>query len=264
MDRSAREVEARKRARRTLALRDLASFLDHRVYDLPPGDGEALASACEHAVDVGFGAVVCRPEDVPAAAQALQGTGVPVATALGWHQDDTSPLDTATLLEEARSLAGQGATELALIATRGRLAVADDLFASQAGAVVGELDGAGVRVRAILGTEDLDCDAVAAFCRRARDLGVWMVQAGSWRGERTSLSHIEAMRDALGPEVLLKWTTPVRSMDTLLLCIAEGVSRFNADVDNLMGQARARAWAGIPLTVPLRGVDYDTHPNRQS
>jgi hypothetical protein len=47
----------------------------------------------------------------------------------------------------------------------------------------------------------------------------------------------------------------VRSIDALLLGVAEGADRFNADVEKLLQQTRARApWT--PLTIPLTGHDY--------
>jgi deoxyribose-phosphate aldolase len=63
------------------------------------------------------------------------------------------------------------------------------------------------------------------------------------------------MRDALGPDVLLKWTQPVRSLETMLLCIAEGVGRFNGDVRRIMASAQYSARLG-PLTVPVPGEHH--------
>jgi deoxyribose-phosphate aldolase len=48
---------------------------------------------------------------------------------------------------------------------------------------------------------------------------------------------------------------PVRSLDAMLLCVAEGVGRFNADVQHIMATAQLRAQFG-PLIVPLPGLDY--------
>jgi deoxyribose-phosphate aldolase len=82
-----------------------------------------------------------------------------------------------------------------------------------------------------------------------------MVQGGSLSGKRARFSELEVLRGALPPEVILKWMQPVRSLDAMLLCVAEGVGRFNADVEHIMATAQLRAESG-PLIVPLPGWDY--------
>jgi hypothetical protein len=63
------------------------------------------------------------------------------------------------------------------------------------------------------------------------------------------------MRAALPDEVTLKWTFPVRSLDCMMICLAEGVDRFNGDPESILEEA-ARRVARYPLVVPLRGLDY--------
>ncbi|HEV7145882.1 MAG TPA: hypothetical protein VGN48_02670, partial [Pedococcus sp.] len=87
------------------------------------------------------------------------------------------------------------------------------------------------------------------------DAGAWMVQGGSLSGKRARFSELEVLRGALPSEVIVKWMQPVRSLDAMLLCIAEGVGRFNADVEDILATAQLRAQSG-PLMVPLPGWDY--------
>jgi hypothetical protein len=63
------------------------------------------------------------------------------------------------------------------------------------------------------------------------------------------------MRAALPDDVSLKWTFPVRSLDSMLICIAEGVDRFNGDPEALLKSAERHTALG-PLIVPVRGLDY--------
>lgn len=112
-----------------------------------------------------------------------------------------------------------------------------------------------VRVRVILDTEELTSQRITMTCAQVVEAGAWMVQGGSWRGPRTGFTQVALMRKALGPDVLLKWTQPVRSLETMLLCVAEGVGRFNGDVDLLMAAAQRGTELG-PLSVPLAGTDY--------
>ena len=248
-------IEERVRTRRAMSVADVAAHIEHRLYLLPDFPG-ATWQACVDAAQAGFAAVICRPEKVASASRALSGTAVAVATAVGWDSPHTEILDTDGLICEALVLAGQGADEVALMATKARLEVdGGGEFERQTTALMASMQQRDVRVRVIVDTEDLTSPEIARACRRATDAGVWMVQGGSWRGQRTGFAQVRTMRDALGDEVLLKWTQPVRSLETLLLCVAEGVARFNGDVGPLMVAARRSAILGT-LNVPLAGTDY--------
>jgi hypothetical protein len=68
-----------------------------------------------------------------------------------------------------------------------------------------------------------------------------MVQGGSAiTDDRASLWQVGLMRLELGPTVLLKWASHVRSLDWLLVACAEGVDRFWGDVDAVLDSHRAR------------------------
>jgi deoxyribose-phosphate aldolase len=241
--------------RRELTLAEFASHLEHRLY-CTDGTPASLSQGCSLAVASGFAAVVCLPEHVNYVAGHVQGSETAVVTALGWHGSDREPLTVGRVLEDAESLAEQGATELALVATAARMGSADcPEFEALVSALVDAMGPLGVRVRAMLDTEHLDGEFIRAACTRLVRAGVPMVQGGSWRGERAGFSQIEVMRAALPPQVLLKWTQPVRSVDVMLLCIAYGVDRFNGDAADLMAAASRIEESGA-LTVPLPGRDY--------
>ena len=247
--------DARLRSRRTMSVADVAAHLDHRLYGQPDVPG-ATGQGCADAALAGCAAVICRPESVASASQALSGTAVAVATAVCWDSPDTEVLDTPSMISQALVLTDQGANEMALVATKERMGIGSGgEFERQTAALVASMDQRDVRVRIVLDTEDLTSPEIAKACRRATDAGVWMVQGGSWRGQRTGFGQVETMRDALGADVLLKWTQPVRSLEILLLCLAEGVERFNGDVGPLMVAARRSAMLGT-LHVPLAGTDY--------
>jgi deoxyribose-phosphate aldolase len=107
----------------------------------------------------------------------------------------------------------------------------------------------------VLDTDRQTPAATAAACELLGSTGAWLVQGGSWRGGRTSLSRIQLMRAALPDQVRLKWTLPVRTLDSMMIGIAEGVDLFNGDAKELLDDA-ARRVSVRPLLVPLRGVDY--------
>lgn len=242
-------------ARLKISARQVAAALDARLYADDLSDAQ-LQRRCLEAHQWGLAAVIVRPEQVPAAAIALRGRPTGIATALGWDDGDERSLDAAALVSGARKLAASGATELGVVATASRLSVAQsDKFEDGLGILVETASALGVRVRVIVDTGELTSAHLQDVCRAATNAYVWMVQGGSWRGQRTSLSEIEQMRRDLPGDVLLKWTAPVRRVETLLLCIAFGVDRFNADVNPLMASAIRAEWHG-PLEVPKPGVDF--------
>ena len=63
------------------------------------------------------------------------------------------------------------------------------------------------------------------------------------------------MRNVLPEGVRLKWTFPLRSLDSMIICIAEGVDLFNGEPQSLLKDAAQRIATG-PLVVPVKGVDY--------
>ncbi|MGN6753392.1 MAG: hypothetical protein ACTHJJ_12675 [Intrasporangium sp.] len=113
----------------------------------------------------------------------------------------------------------------------------------------------GYRLRVHLDPTGLSDSAITDACELFGACGVWMVQGGTWLGERVGFRHVTLMRGALASGPLLKWTNPVPSLHVMLLALAEGVDRFKADVATILQDA---SWQErlAPLTVPLKDVDY--------
>ncbi|MGZ4553618.1 MAG: hypothetical protein ACXVXQ_09040 [Mycobacteriaceae bacterium] len=111
------------------------------------------------------------------------------------------------------------------------------------------------RVRLLLDTTSMTEAKISSCCARVAAAGAHLVQGGTFRGDRTGFSHIELMRAALPPAVLLKWTHPISTLETMLVCIALGVDRFNGDPAALLAAAQ-RSAATAPLTLPKQGLDF--------
>jgi deoxyribose-phosphate aldolase len=242
--------------RRTLSVADVAARLEHRLY-LSEATPRSVRDGCALAVRHGLSSVIVRPEHVREAGLQVIGTAVGVVTLPGWRKEDVEPLATKVLLAEARRLTAWGATDLGMLANLERLKDDDGRrFAGEVIALVEAMHACGARVRVVLDTDGMTPGATAAACDLLGVTGAWLVQGGSWRDTaRTGLSRLQLMRDALPDEVALKWTFPVRSLDCMMICIAEGVDRFNGDPESVLKDA-ARRIARCPLVVPVRGVDY--------
>jgi deoxyribose-phosphate aldolase len=244
------------RARRTLTVGQVAARLEHRLYTLAPTP-RAVQDGCALAVRLGLANVIARPEAVPAVGLHVAGTSVGLVTIPGWHDDEVDALTTKELLAEARRLVDGGATDLGMLADVGRLEIDHGRqFAHDVSALAEEMRASGARVRVVIDTDGMPPDALVAACHLMGVTGAWLVQGGSWRGTaRTGLSRVQLMRAALPSGVRLKWTFPVRSLDSMMICIAEGVDLFNGDPAVILREAERRSEVSH-LVVPDRACDY--------
>lgn len=248
-------LESRVRLDREVVTREsLAASLEHRLHG-PEVDRGGLRRGCDYAAEAGLAAVLCRPEHVTTAARRLTGTGTAAVTALAFH-DTTRQQDPADLADEALELLSMGASEVALIVAPGLDGVGClHLINEQVQAVVEVVTQQHRKVRALLNTTDASKEQIQACTRLVGTAGAELVQGGSFRGDRATFSHLEAMRHALPDEVLLKWTQPVRSVEMMLVCMALGVNRFNGDIPALLAAAKRSSQLG-PLLLPVYGVDF--------
>lgn len=244
------------RARRTLGVGQVAAKLEHRLYT-SPATPTVIRDGCELAIRHGLSSVIVRPEAVPAAGLHVTGTSVGLVTIPGWRGDEVEMLGTTALLCRSRRLVEEGATDLGMLADVDRLAAGRGRqFAADVTSLVEEVRPDGARVRVVVDTDGMPPPVLAEACELLGDTGAWLVQGGSWRGTaRTGLSRVQLMRAALPARVRLKWTFPVRSLDSMMICIAEGVDRFNGDPEAILREAERRLAVGW-LVVPDRGTDY--------
>jgi len=241
---------------RHLTVANIAAMIECSVYS-PDLSRDDVARASSVAAVSGLAAVVCRPYRVAVAADAVSGSPVRIATALAGHIPTGPGVCLRRLQLEAEQALQDGARELALLATAARLPPAERRVLVAEIAAVGDLArSVGGLVRVALDTAALTTQELITGCRVVVDAGAGMVQAGTfYEHGRARLSQVQLIRREIGPQVVLKWTAPVRGLDVLLLAKAEGVDRFNADATVILAQAEdLERWGEIRVPVP--GVDY--------
>jgi deoxyribose-phosphate aldolase len=232
----------------------LAAALENRLYG-PEVDLDHVRRECDYAVEVGLAAVLCRPEHVATAAQRVAGTATATVTALAFH-DESRQQEPAALAAEAQHLVSAGAAEVSLVVAPGLDREGClELIGEQVDAVVEAVTPQGGKVRVLLNTTEASKDQVKACTALVGAKGPTLVQGGSYRGDRATFSQIQAMRHALQPQVLLKWTQPVKSVEMMLVCMALGVNRFNGDIPTLLTSAE-RSSRLAPIRLPIHGVDF--------
>lgn len=238
-----------------LTVAELAARLEMRLLALDD-DADAIFERCVCAVDAGIAAVLCRPDQLSDVVPCLEGSEVVLTAVMDYFHPHGLGLSRSSMAARAQRLADRGARDVALVCSRRDIEGGDtEEFAQNVTAIAQTLADYGGSARVLLKTEDMSNADVEHACRILRDTGTRLVQAGTWRGDRTRLGQLNRMREALGPDVLLKWTQPVRRLDFMLLAMAEGVDRFDADIGEILSQAAEWQLRG-PIRVPVPGVDF--------
>ncbi len=211
----------------------LAATIDQTL--LKPTEGFGAASAwMEENAERGFAALCVAPFLVPLAAQRLAGSSTLVCTVCGF------PLGyalTESKAEEARHLAGLGASEVDVVVNIAALLegedryVVEDLKAVVDG--VNDVSGGSAIVKVILETCYLDEERIARGSRLAVEAGAAFVKTSTGFGPRgASVRDIEIMRAAVGPDIGVKASGGIRDLETALSMLDAGATRVGTSSGN--------------------------------
>jgi deoxyribose-phosphate aldolase len=254
------------RGRAQVHVTGLAARLEHRHHQVG-ATAHTTRAAARLAVELGLAGLTCRPEHLSVAAAEIGETSrsateaqkrlTDLTTAVEFYGKRAGLPHPDGIVLEARNLRKQGATDVALVADAERLAPTNSAaFARTLAMLVQDQATLEGRVRVHLDTTGLIHEEIASAAAMFEQAGAWMVQTGTWQGERASFTQAQVMRRAVSPGVLVKWTHPVKTPATMLLCMSAGIDRFNTDdPESLLREAQSCSDGGW-LTAPLEGVDY--------
>lgn len=200
----------------------VAGAIDHAILK-PQLTLEDVAADLDLAARYKIFSVCVRPGDIAFAVDRLAGTGVAVGTVIGFPHGTTS---TAAKVAEAQQALADGAVELDMVLNIGRLrsGLLDEVQADIA-AVVDAAQGHVVKV--IFETSLLDNDQIVAACRVSEAAGANFVKTSTgFAGGGATVEHIRLMRESVGPDVQVKASGGIRSLDDLLAIRDAGATRF--------------------------------------
>lgn len=204
----------------------IARMIDHTLLKAT-AKPEEIDRLCQEARDNRFGAVCVNPAYVPRAAKTLQGSGVAVATVVGFPLGANQPEIKAA---EARLALQQGATELDMVINIGALKGGDtDLVERDIRAVVNEARAAGGKalVKVIIETCYLTDDEKRTACRLAKQAGADFVKTSTGFGTGgATVEDVRLMRQAVGPEMGVKAAGGMRSTADALAMVEAGANRL--------------------------------------
>jgi deoxyribose-phosphate aldolase len=223
----------------------IADFIDHTLLK-PEATGADIDALCDEAREHRFAAVCVNPVWVPRCAQRLQGSGVQLATVIGF------PLG-ANASESKRSEAAlavdRGATELDMVAAIGQIKsgdwnhVADDIAAVVDG-------GRGTLVKVIIESAALTPVEIIKACAIAKEMRAQYVKTstGFHSAGGATAESVALMRMVVGDALGVKASGGVRDCDTALRMIANGATRIGTS----SGVSMAKCLGAGPL--PLRDL----------
>ncbi len=206
----------------TLSKAELVSYIDHTLLK-PDVTPEQIKKLCQEAAENSFKAVCINPGYVSLAAEILKGTGVAVATVIGFPLGaTTSRIKGAETAEAVEN----GAGELDVVLNIGRLKAGDS------GYVLADLrqvvqSAQGRQVKVIIETALLTDNEKVKACQLAVEAGAAFVKTstGFAKGGAT-VTDVQLMRQTVGPKVGVKASGGIRDLAALKAMVAAGANRI--------------------------------------
>jgi len=206
--------------------RDLAALVDHTL--LKPGaTGADIAQLCREAREYLFFAVCVNPFHVPLARELLAGSGVKVCAVVGFPLGATAAEVKAF---EAAGAVRAGASEVDMVMNIGALKEGLlDTVRSDIRAVTEAVTAINSRalVKVIIETCYLNHLEKAAACRLVREAGAHFVKTSTGFGDGgAAVEDISLMRSIVGPEMGVKASGGIKTLDQTLDMLRAGASRI--------------------------------------
>ncbi len=201
---------------------EYAKYMDHTVLK-PETVRETVARFCDEARRYGFAAVCVNPCWIAFARERLAGSGVKVATVIGFPLGANTP---ATKAYEAREAVALGADEVDMVINVGALKDRDDDLVARD--IVGVVQAAGTAaVKVIIETSALTDEEKERACRLAARAGAAFVKTSTGFGKGGATPEdVALMKKVVGPNVQVKASTGVKTREDADRLIAAGATRL--------------------------------------
>jgi deoxyribose-phosphate aldolase len=206
--------------------RDLARFIDHTLLR-PDATAADIDKLCEEARTHGFAAVCVNPTWVRRCAQNLRGSGVRVASVVGFPFGATT---TEVKALEARRAIRDGAREIDMVINVGALKSGDhDLVRRDIEKVADACREAGALTKVIIEAALLTDEEKVVSSHLAKLAKADFVKTSTGYGPGGATVHdVLLMREAVGPRLGVKASGGIRSAEDVREMIAAGATRIGA------------------------------------
>ncbi|MBM3810153.1 MAG: deoxyribose-phosphate aldolase [Acidimicrobiia bacterium] len=215
----------------------IASLIDHTL--LKPDATEAdIVKLCREARQYEFASVCVNPYWVPKVAALLAGSKVLVCTVVGFPLGATS---TEIKRQETELAVRSGAHEIDMVINVGALRSGDnDRVKQDIAAVVQAAHAAGATVKVIIETALLDDNQKALACTLSKLAGADFVKTSTGFAAHGATAHdVALMRLVVGPDMGVKASGGIRTLDDLKQMAAAGATRIGASASVKIVEATA-------------------------
>ena len=215
----------------------IASMIDHTMLK-PEATEPEIRKLCAEAKKYVFASVCVNPYWIPVVAAELAGTPVKVCTVVGFPLGANA---TETKRAETEAAIRAGAQEIDMVINVGALKGGDyDTVKRDIQAVVEVSHRGGAIVKVILETALLDDNQKAIACTMCKLAGADFVKTSTGFSKSGATAHdIALMRNAVGPELGVKASGGIRTLEDFRAMAAAGASRIGASASVKIVEAAA-------------------------
>ena len=215
--------------------RDIASYIDHTLLK-PEATATEIEKLCKEAREYHFAAVCVNPPFVKQCADLLRGSGVQVATVVGFPLGAHT---TATKVFETEQACVDGATEIDMVINIGALkAKRDEVVRDDIRGVVQAAHRAGALVKVIIEAALLTDEEKIRASRLSQEAGADFVKTSTGFGPGGATAHdVALMRETVGPNIGVKAAGGVKDYAQAQEMIKAGATRIGASAGVKIVQA---------------------------
>lgn len=218
---------------------DLAKMIDHSLLR-PELSEEQVLEGCRLAASCNVANVTVRPGDVDSAVRYMSGTGVPVASVVGFPHGSST---TAAKLYEARDLLRRGVKEIDAVINIGKLISRQfEYVETELAQLASACHGEGALLKIIFENAYLTNELKIIACRISTAAGVDFVKTSTgFAPSGYTLEDLRLMRAHVGLNVQVKAAGGVRTLEKAIEVYQAGCSRFGATATAaILGEWKAR------------------------
>lgn len=214
---------------------DYAALIDHTIL-APQATKENVKQLCKEAMEYGFHSVCVNSSFVYYCAQLLKDSDVRVCTVIGFP---LGAMSTAGKVAEAEQAMADGAEELDMVIHVGMVKSGDWEYVKQDISSVTEAAKGRAIVKVILETCLLTEEEKIEACRACRECGADFVKTstGFSKGGATA-EDVALMRRTVGPEMGVKASGGIRSLDDAKAMVEAGATRLGTSSGVAIAGAR--------------------------
>ena len=215
----------------------IAALIDHTILKAD-ATREEVIKVCREARQYSFASVCVNPYWVPLVKAELAGSPVKVCTVVGFPLGATS---TEAKVAETAAAVRAGAQEIDMVINVGALKSGDtDSVKQDIQAVVKVAHAAGAIVKVILETALLDDTQKTVASRICKAAGADFVKTSTGFSTSGATAHdIALMRAAVGPELGVKASGGIRTLQDVQAMTAAGATRIGASASVKIVEATA-------------------------